>query len=100
MKIFILDTMPLEKDINILIYNNQVRNPLYRNFAYHVPYYLDYKEMQEATKYFLGTHDFSAFMASNSAVKTTIRTINKVTLERIEDLKYLLLKEMDFYIIW
>lgn len=74
------------KRYKYIIYNNKVRNPLYRNFAYHVPYSLNYKEMQEATKYFLGSHDFSAFMASNSAVKTTIRTINKVTLEKIEDL--------------
>ncbi|MCF6465295.1 tRNA pseudouridine(38-40) synthase TruA [Clostridium sp. Cult2] len=74
------------KRYQYIIYNREIRNPLYRNFVYHVPYYLDYKKMEKATGYFLGTHDFATFMASNSNVKTTIRTINKFFLERTEDL--------------
>ncbi len=41
--------------------------------------------MLEASKYFLGTHDFYAFMASNAEVKSTIRTIYKISIERNED---------------
>lgn len=76
----------LGKRYQYIIYNRKIRNPLYRNFAYHVPYFLDYKEMEKATKYFLGTQDFSSFMASNSSVKTTIRTIYNFTIKRREDL--------------
>ncbi|HSH36371.1 tRNA pseudouridine(38-40) synthase TruA [Schnuerera sp.] len=74
------------KRYQYIIYNKDIRNPIYRNFAYHVPHTLDYKEIEKATKYFMGTHDFSTFMASNSNVKTTTRTINKFNLERTRDL--------------
>ncbi|CCQ93516.1 tRNA pseudouridine synthase A [[Clostridium] ultunense Esp] len=76
----------IRKRYQYIIYNKKIRNPLYRNFAYHVPYFLNYKEMEEATKYFLGSHDFSSFMASNSNVKTTIRTIYTFTIKRTGDL--------------
>ena len=33
--------------------------------------------MEEAAKYFVGEHDFSAFMASGGSQKTTIRNIKK-----------------------
>ena len=69
-----------------IIYNEPIRNPLYRNFTYHVPYSLDYKEIEKAIKYFLGSHDFSSFMASRSSVKTTIRVIDRFTLDKKGDL--------------
>ncbi len=74
------------KKYKYLIYNSQIRSPLYRNFAYYIPYPLDYKEMDKSIKYLIGTHDFTSFMASNSSVKSTIRTINHVSLYKKEDL--------------
>ena len=65
-----------------LIYNNPIRNPIYRRFVYHIPYPLDYENMKEGVKYLIGTHDFAAFMASNSSVENTIRTINNAYLSR------------------
>lgn len=76
----------LGKRYKYLIYNNPIRSPLYRNFAYHLPYSLDYKEMEKAIRFFIGTHDFRTFMASNSSVRTTIRTINDISLYKKEDL--------------
>lgn len=69
-----------------IIYNKEIRNPMYRNFVYHVPYKLNMDNMQSALEFFLGTHDFSAFMASNSSVKSTIRTINEIFLIKRNDL--------------
>jgi len=46
------------KRYQYIIYNREIRNPLYRNFAYHIPYTLDYREMEEATNYFLGSMIF------------------------------------------
>lgn len=77
------------KRYRYIIYNGEIRNPLYRNYVYHVPYKLDFDAMKNSIGYFLGTHDFSAFMASNSSVKSTIRTINSLSLEKKDDLIFL-----------
>ncbi|GFN36899.1 tRNA pseudouridine(38-40) synthase TruA [Tepidimicrobium xylanilyticum] len=74
------------KRYKYVIYSSQIGNPLYRNFAYHVPFAFDIEEMKKAMKFFIGTHDFSAFMASNSGAKSTIRTIDKFFLEKKDDL--------------
>ena len=74
------------KRYRYLIYNNPIRNPLYRRFAYHVPYSLDHDKMNKALKCFIGTHDFASFMASNSSIDNTIRTINVGSLCKKDDL--------------
>jgi tRNA pseudouridine38-40 synthase len=35
--------------------------------------------MQKGASHFIGTYDFSAFMAAGSSVKTTVRTIRKLS---------------------
>ncbi|PAB58206.1 tRNA pseudouridine(38-40) synthase TruA [Anaeromicrobium sediminis] len=57
------------------IYNGQHRSPLWRNYAYYVPGSLDLDKMRQASKAFVGTHDFIGFMASGSSVVDTVRTI-------------------------
>jgi len=63
--------------------NAKYRDPLFRN-AWHVPHALDDAAMAESAGDFLGTHDFRAFCASGSSVKTTVRTITECRVERIE----------------
>ncbi|SET56620.1 tRNA pseudouridine38-40 synthase [Natronincola peptidivorans] len=58
------------------------RSPLLRNHSYHITYELDIAKIEEAVKLFIGTHDFKAFMSSGSSVKSTIRTIKHIKLER------------------
>ena len=74
------------KRYRYLIFNKPIRNPLYRNYAYHVPYPLDFREMERAAKFFIGTHDFASFMASGSSVKDTVRTIYDISLDKKDDL--------------
>lgn len=74
------------KRYKYLIYSNPIRSPLYRNFAYYVPYQLNFHKMLESIECFLGTHDFTSFMASNSSVKTTIRTVNNISIDKKGDL--------------
>lgn len=50
-------------------------NVFYRNFAWHHPMPLDVAKMQRAAKHFLGSHDFSAFMAQGGSAKTFTREI-------------------------
>lgn len=76
----------IKKRYKYLIYNGEMPRALYRNFSYHVPYDIDIKKMIEASKYFYGTHDFAAFMATNSDVNTTVRTIYNISIVKKEDL--------------
>lgn len=60
------------------IYNNSYRNPIMRNYSYHVKKDLDIERMQLASQYLLGEHDFSSFMSQGSNVKTTVRRIDEI----------------------
>lgn len=57
------------------IYNAPVSDVFLRNYAWFYPAYLDFEKMKRAAAHFLGEHDFSAFMAAGSPVKSTVRTI-------------------------
>lgn len=70
------------KKYKYLIYNNPIRGALYRNFAYQVPYHLDYKEMERAMNFFIGTHDFISFMVSKNNVRATTKTITQTSLKK------------------
>lgn len=50
-------------------------NVFYRNYAWHVPQALDLANMKKAADCFLGSHDFSGFMAQGGSSKTFTRTI-------------------------
>jgi len=57
------------------LYMSQFRNPLLERYCCHINHELNLDLMNEACKYFLGEHDFAAFRAIGSSVKTTVRTI-------------------------
>lgn len=57
------------------IHNSPHRNPLYGRYSWHYPISLDIPSMQKAAEYIVGTHDFSAFMASGGQQKTTVKTV-------------------------
>lgn len=51
-------------------------------FAWHYKYPLDITAMQNAAMAFLGTHDFIGFASSGFSVKTTVRTIYSINIEK------------------
>ncbi len=53
-----------EKTYRYVINNSKVGSSILRLFEYHFPQKLDISKMQEAAKYFEGTHDFKGFKAS------------------------------------
>jgi tRNA pseudouridine38-40 synthase len=60
------------------IYNNRERSPFEEGRAWHIPQMLDVdavEKMNAAASYFVGTHDFSAFMSSGSKVESTVRSV-------------------------
>lgn len=82
----------LGKEYKYIIYNKKIRNPLYRNFTYHVNYNLDLATMENALDYFLGTHDFSAFMPIKNDVHSAIKTIYDISLYKKNDFIFFSIK--------
>lgn len=62
------------------VYNNEIRDPIIRNYTYHINKPLDIDAMIEASNCLLGEHDFKAFMSNGSNVKTTVRRIDEITI--------------------
>lgn len=58
-----------------------VRHPFKRHYSTHFPYSLDIDLMKEASKHFIGTHDFTSFAneaSAGSAAKNAVRTIDRI----------------------
>ncbi len=60
------------------IYNSPHSSALLYNRTMHVPQPLDIESMRAAAQHIIGTHDFKAFCASGSYVKSTVRTVNRL----------------------
>ena len=60
--------------------------PFYRNIAWHHPAPLDVESMQKAAQHFLGSHDFSGFMAQGGSAKTFTREIMESSITPTGDL--------------
>ena len=56
-----------------------------RKYVYIDPTEFDVDAMRVAAKTFIGTHDYSAFCANKHMKKTTVRTIEKFDIQRIEN---------------
>lgn len=56
-------------------------NPLERNYVFQYNYKLDVKSMKEAIKYFLGKHDFRAFVTDNKEKENCVREITKTDIK-------------------
>ena len=74
-----------EKTYRYIINNSTMGTAIYRNLETHIPMKLDIAKMQEAVKYFEGTHDFKAFKASGTSSKSSIRTIYKAEVKEMPD---------------
>ncbi len=60
------------------IYNAPYPSPILRRYAYFFPKPLDIRAMKDAATEFIGVHDFSAFMASGSHVKNSVRHVKRL----------------------
>lgn len=65
------------KEYVYLINNKPSRDVFLQKLAYHYPYPLDIKKMNEAARLFIGEHDFAGFCRAEgkARVKSTVRTI-------------------------
>ncbi|ACA56933.1 tRNA pseudouridine(38-40) synthase TruA [Clostridium botulinum] len=56
-----------------------------RNYIFQFKDKLNIDNMKIASRYFIGTHDFSAFKTKGSSVKTSVRTINEFEIDKKGD---------------
>ena len=66
------------------LYVSSREMPLKERYSTRVESAPDLQKLQEAAKLFEGEHDFKAFCASGSSVKTTVRTVYEVRVEEAE----------------
>jgi len=77
------------KEYLYCIHNAKERDPFMNDISWHYPRRLDdeaLSRMNDAAQMFVGTHDFCSYMAANSSVKSTVRTIYEAQLCRDGDM--------------
>lgn len=63
------------KTYNYFFYVSKYTNPIFDKFATRINDYADVEKMKEAAKYFVGTHDFKAYVSRKSGKTNFERTI-------------------------
>jgi len=74
------------KTYRYTICNTRYQNPLTRNFSAFVPKKMDVDKMAAAAHHFVGEHDFAAFCATGSIVKSTVRTVHRLDVTQQGDI--------------
>lgn len=68
------------------ILNSKFPNAFRGGYSWYFPYSVDVDKMKKAAKAFLGVHDFIGFAASGFTVKTTVREIYSLDVEKNGDI--------------
>lgn len=63
------------------IWNEDSSNPFMRKYSMHIEKNLNILKMREASKFFIGEHDFTAFSNAKSKKKSMIREIYSIDIE-------------------
>ena len=67
------------------IINSDIPHVFDRRYAYTVEKKLDLEKMRKAADILEGTHDFKAFTSTKKGKKSTVRTIESITIEKNND---------------
>lgn len=73
------------KKYTYTIISGDNRPAIGRNYMYYFYRKLNIENMKKACRYFIGTHDFSAFKSSGSSAKTSVREITEFTMVKEEN---------------
>ncbi len=74
-----------KKQYTYRIVNHTNPNVFKRRFTYQIVEKLDCKKMNEAAEYLVGVHDFASFTSKKKSKKSTVRTIENISIEQVED---------------
>lgn len=64
------------------IWNSPVPNVFLRKYSYQIPESLNISQMEKASQYLLGTHDFKSFCSRKKMKKSTVRMIESIQMKR------------------
>lgn len=70
------------KKYSYYVWNNVVPSAFERNYSFHYPDKLDIDRMNEACNKLVGTHDFIGFSSLKKTKKSTVRTINEISIQK------------------
>lgn len=70
------------KTYSYRVWNSAIPSAFERNYSYQYPEKLDIDKMNEACKKLIGTHDFIGFSSLKKSKKSTVRTIDDITIQR------------------
>jgi len=70
---------------------------LERRFSWHIPESLHWRKIREASKYFVGKHDFSPFSVTGSSRKNKQCTVKNFKIRKAKNL-YILQIEADYFL--
>ena len=77
---------PKQKTYMYKILNAKFPNALLSKRAYHYRPTLDVEKMKSACGYIIGERDFRAFMSTEGKVKSTVRHVKNLTVEKNDDI--------------
>lgn len=67
------------------VLNSKTPHIFDRRYVYEFPEALDLEAMRQAAACLCGTHDFKAFTSAKRGKKSTVRTVEEIHIERIEE---------------
>ena len=73
------------KKYRYVIYNRSIPSAIWRSRAYHVKHMINLDIMRKEAKVLIGEHDFSSFRSSDKDVKTSVRTIYDIDIQKNGD---------------
>lgn len=71
------------KEYRYSIHNSRIPDPFLKRYSYFFPRPLDLEGMRAAAEHLKGRHDFSAFKAEGTPVKSAVRTLYDIRIEGI-----------------
>ncbi|MCM3762350.1 tRNA pseudouridine(38-40) synthase TruA [Alkalihalobacillus oceani] len=75
----------VRKHYRYRVLNRKERDVFRRNLAFFVPYEMDLDLIRAGAAHLLGTHDFSSFCVTNADVKSKVRTLHTLEVNRQGD---------------
>lgn len=72
----------IKKEYSYRIFNSRIRDPFYSDRAFFYSRKLDLDAMEQASRHFVGTHDFASMRSVGTETKTTVRTVYWYEIEK------------------
>ena len=70
------------KQYSYYVWNSELPTVFNRSYHFHVPQTLDFDKMEAACQKLMGKHDFIGFSALKKSKKSTVRTIDEITIHQ------------------